>query len=294
MRRPFPEFYVRCVCMIIDLAKVVLLCPKNDEESVLILKIAIAAGIPTVISPQAHGSRLELEEKLEERLKTANPNASTIVIVETPGSAREAELEKAGYEVIIIDHHRYEGLNRMKQESSLDQFLALFELDDKKLIELGFDPFLVKGVAMLDRGWVWELSREGIEKEDRKRIVEYYLSFADELGGSRKDGMAEARKVWEIREERDGVIIVRTPTETRIREALSIILAENYDEPPVTLIVEGAHRITVQDTDKATKLHETFGGYVFGKDRCWGYPSTPEKKGPSEDEIMEVLCSQNL
>jgi hypothetical protein len=275
--------------MIIDLATAVLLCPKNDEESVLILKIAKAAGIPTVISPQQHGAKLELEKDLEERLKKANPEAKTVVIVETPGPEREAELQKAGFEVVIIDHHRYEGLNRMKQESSLDQFLAVFDLSDDKLVEFGFDPFLVKGVGMMDRGWVWELSREGIEKADRKRIMDYYLSFLDELGGARPEGMIEARKAWESREEKNGVIIVKTPTDTRIRESLSIILAENYDEPPVTLIVEGTQRISVQDTALAPKLHETFGGYVFGKDRCWGYPSTPEKPGPTIDEIMEVL-----
>lgn len=274
-----------------NLATTVLLCPKNDEESVLILKIAKAAGIPTVVSPQQHGAKLELEKNLEERLRKENPEAETVVIVETPGPEREAELEKAGFEVVIIDHHRYEGLNRMKPESSLDQFLVVFGLADEKLVELGFDPFLVKGVGMMDRGWVWELSREGIQKDDRKRIMEYYLSFLDELGGERPENMVEARKVWETREERDGVIIVKTPTETRIREALSIILAENYDEPPVSLIVEGSHRISVQDTSLAPKLHETFGGYVFGKDRCWGYPSTPEKPGPSVDEIMEVLAS---
>ncbi|MFA5947168.1 MAG: hypothetical protein WC813_04060 [Patescibacteria group bacterium] len=275
--------------MIIDLAKVVLLCPKNDEESVLILKIAQAAGIPTVVSPQQHGAKLELEKDLEARLTKANPEAKTVVIVETPGPVREAELEKEGFEVVIIDHHRYEGLNRMKQESSLDQFLVMFDLSDKKLVELGFDPFLVKGVGMMDRGWVWELSREGIGKADRKRIMDYYLSFLDELGGSRPEGMVEARKAWEAREERDGVIIVGTPTDTRIREALSIILAENYDEPPVTLVVEGTQRISVQDTALAPKLHETFGGYVFGKDRCWGYPSTVEKPGPSVEEILRVL-----
>lgn len=275
--------------MIIDLAKVVLLCPKNDEESVLILKIAKATGIPTVISPQQHGAKLELEKDLEDRLKKANPEGRTVVIVEIPGPEREAELEKAGFEVVIIDHHRYEGLNRMKQESSLDQFLVTFNLGDEKLVELGFDPFLVKGVGMMDRGWVWELSREGIEKVDRKRIMDYYLSFLDELGGARPEGMIEARKAWESREEKNGVIIVKTATDTRIREALSIMIAENYDEPPVVLIVEGRQRISVQDTDKATKLHEMFGGYVFGKDRCWGYPSTPEKPGPSVEEVLQVL-----
>ena len=275
--------------MSIDLATTVLLCPKNDEESVLILKIAKAAGIPTVISQQAHGSRLELEKTLEKRLTTENPQAETVVIVEIPGPEREKELENNALKVVIIDHHRYEGLNRMKQESSLDQFLVVFGLTDEKLKELGFDPFLVKGVGMMDRGWVWELSREGIGKEDRKRIMDYYLSFLEDLGGARPEGMIEARKAWDSREERNGVIIVSTPTETRIRESLSLILAENFDEPPVSIVIEGKHRISVQDTNKAPKLHEVFGGYVFGKDLCWGYPSTPEKPGPSVEEILRVL-----
>jgi hypothetical protein len=275
--------------MSIDFASTVLLSPKNDEESVLILKIAKAAGIPTVISPQAHGSKLELEKNLEERLRKANPAVSTVVIVEIPGPEAEKKLEEAGFKVVIIDHHRYEGLNRMKQESSLEQFLQVFALDDSRLTTYGFDPFLVKGVGLMDRGWVWELSREGIEKADRKRIIDYYLSLLEDLGGSRPEGMAEARKVWETREERNGVIIVQTPTDTRIRESLSIILAENFEEAPTTVVIEGTERISVQDTDKAVQLHEKFGGYVFGKDRCWGYPKTAEKPGPTLEEILENL-----
>lgn len=276
--------------MIIDLQSVVLLCPKNDEESVLILKIAKAAGIPTVVSPQAHGSKLELEEKLEERLKAANPEASTVVIVETPGPEREAELEKAGYKIVIIDHHRYEGLNRMKQESSLDQFLQVFELNDEKLAALGFDPFLVKGVGMMDRGWVWELAREGIEKSDRKRIMEYYQSLLEDMGGLRAGDVEAARAAWDNREVRNDVIIVRSSNpDVHIRQALSSILAENFDLPPVSLVVEGNGRTAVQDTPMATKLHEKFGGYVFGKDLCWGFAPTAERTAPSVESILKVL-----
>ncbi|MFA5945608.1 MAG: hypothetical protein WC802_01705 [Patescibacteria group bacterium] len=280
--------------MHLDLTKTILLCPKNDEESVLILQIAKSAGIPTVVSPQEHGAKLELEKDLEERLKKANPQASTIVIVETPGPEREQELEKAGYEVIIIDHHRYEGLNRMKQESSLDQFLVLFELDDAKLEELGFDPFLVKGIGMMDRGWVWELAKEGIEKADRKRIMDYYQSLLEDMGGLKTGDVESARTAWDGREVRDGVIIVRSTSNdpaVHIRQALSSILAENFDEPPVTLVVEGNGRIAVQDTDKATKLHEKFGGYVFGKDLCWGFAPTVERPAPSVGSILKVLVS---
>jgi len=275
-----------------DLRKTVLLCPKNDEESVLILQIAKSAGIPTVVSPQEHGARLELEKDLEARLKTANAQASTIVIVETPGPEREQELEKAGYKIVIIDHHRYEGLDRMKQESSLDQFLVLFELNDARLSVLGFDPFLVKGIGMMDRGWVWELAKEGIEKADRKRIMDYYQTLLEDMGGLKTGDVESARKAWDDREEQDGVIIVRssaTDPEVHIRQALSSILAEHFDEPPVTLVVEGNGRVAVQDTEKARKLHEKFGGYVFGKDLCWGFAPTADRPAPSIDEIMKVL-----
>lgn len=268
----------------------VLLCPRNDEESVLILKIAKAAGIPTVVSSQSHGSRLGREERLAERLKEANPQASTVVIVEIPGPEEESELQAAGWRVVVIDHHRYEGLDRMKQESSLDQFLAIFSIADEELQHLGFDPFLVKGVGMMDRGWVWELKHEGLNREEAKRVLEFYLEQLEDLGGLRKEAMEEAKRAWEEREERDGVIIIRSASnDFRIREPISILLADLFDEPPTTIILEGNHRISVQDTDKAVELHGKLGGYVFGKDRCWGYPPTEDDAGPTVEQILAVI-----
>lgn len=269
---------------------VVLLCPRNDEESVLILKIAKAAGIPTVVSPQSHGSRLNREENLEARLKQANPEAKIVVIVEIPGPEEEKGLEAEGWEVVIIDHHRYEGLDRMKKESSLEQFLTIFGMNDEELERLGFDPFLVKGVGMMDRGWVWELKNEGLSREEAKRVREYYLEQLNDLGGLRKEAMDEAKRAWDAREVQDGVYIVRSESnEFRIREPISILLADLFDEPPTTIIIEGNQRISVQDTDHAVALHEKLGGYVFGKDRCWGFPPTADNSGPTVEQILAVL-----
>lgn len=272
-------------------ADTVLLCPKNDEESVLILQIALKAGIPTVISPQAHGSRLEREEDLENRLKKANPDAQRLIIVETPGPEREDELKRAGFDLVVIDHHRYEGLNRMKEESSLDQFLQVFGFSDEVLDELGFDPFLVRGVGMVDRGWVWELYKEGLKKEEVSRVMDYYLTLREELGGDYPAQASAAKKAWENREEHGGIFVITSDAPVRIREELSMILAKTFEVPPVTVIKEGAERISVQDTDKAVKLHEVFGGYVFGKDRCWGFAPTKEKPAPEMKDILAVLTA---
>src|SRR5690348_4213283 len=104
----------------------ILVCPKNDEESLQILKIAQAAGFPTVISAQPHGARLYNEPNLIARLKLADPDAQRVAIVEIPGVTVEDELKSIGYEVVIIDHHRYDDLDRMQHLSSLEQFLEVF------------------------------------------------------------------------------------------------------------------------------------------------------------------------
>ncbi len=276
--------------MTVHADEAVLLCPRNDEESVLILKIAKAFDIPTVVSPQSHGSRLEREVDLEARLKKANPKAKKIVIVEVPGPEREKELEKAGYEVVIIDHHRYEGIDRMKPISSLEQFLEVFDIHDGKLTAFGFDPFLVKGVGLMDRGWIWELKKEGLNKTQVKQVLDYYLTLLDELGGLQKEAMDEARRAYENREEKYGVMIVRSRRDDfRIREPFSILMAEEFDEPPTALIIEGNRRISLQDSEKALDVYKKYGGYVFGKDRCWGFAPNADRPAPTVDEILEVV-----
>lgn len=268
----------------------ILLCPKNDEESLQILKIAHAAGFPVVVSDQPHGARLYNEPNLIARLKYADHDATRVAIVEIPGPTVEDELRAVGYEVIIIDHHRYDELDRMQHLSSLEQFLNVYELNDDRLRSLGFDPVLVRGVGMIDRGFVWELKKEGLSKADQKRIRDHYVALMNELGAPAEGSVEEAKRAWEAREQMGSVMIVKSRrADVKIREALSFVLADLYEEPPQVLIFEGNGRISLQDSDFAPKLHQAFGGFTFGQDRCWGFQPEPGRPAPTLQQILKIL-----
>lgn len=267
-----------------------LLCPKNDEESLQILKIALAARIPTVVSDQPHGARLYNEPNLIARLKQADPEARSVAIVEIPGVSVEKELQLIGYEVVIIDHHRYNELDRMQPLSSLEQFLIAFEFDDAKLVALGFDPVLVRGVGLIDRGFVWELKKEGLSPADQKRIRDYYVNLMNELGSPAAGSVEEAKRAWDAREQIGELMVVKSRrADVKIREALSFVLADLFDEPPQVLIFEGNGQIYLQDSDFAPKLHQAFGGFTFGQDRCWGFQPEPDQLAPSKEAILQLL-----
>ncbi len=273
-----------------NMSDTILICPKNDEESLQIFKIAQALKIPTLVSEQPHGARLYNEPDLMQRLTEVDPEAKHLVIVEIPGPEMEEKLKEAGYRLTLIDHHRYEDMNRMQPLSSLEQFLQQFSVSDDKLESLGFDPLLVKGVGMVDRGFLWELTKEGVKKEDAKRIRDYYLDLVRELGGMPESIIAEAQQAWDKREEQGAFIVVRSKNKgAHIREALSFIVADHYTTPPQLIILEGDGRVTLQDSELAPKLHQTFGGFTFGKDRCWGFAPTSDKSAPKLEEILEVL-----
>ncbi|MCH8049269.1 hypothetical protein IH979_00985 [Patescibacteria group bacterium] len=268
----------------------VLICPRNDEESLMILKLAQKLGLPTVVSQQPHGAVLKREKKLLARIQEANPDAKRLVIVELPGPEVEKELEDQGFEVVIIDHHRYDGLDRMQEKSSLEQFMDLFGIGDDELTAWGFDPKLVSAVGAIDRGFLWELKKEGIVGEEKKRVIEFYKSLTNELGIERRQKEeAKAREAWEKREVRDGVTIVKSDEDLiSIRDAVSFIVSEEFDEPQPVLILQGDRRMYLQDSDRAKALYDRFGGFTFGKDRCWGILSE-ERKLPSVDEVLSII-----
>lgn len=267
----------------------ILLAPQNDEESLLILKIAKAAGIPVVISTQPHGARLYNEPNLIARLKQCDPEARRIVIVELPGPKVEEELRSIGYEVVIIDHHRYDDLDRMQHLSSLEQFLAVFELDDARLTSLGFDPVLVRGVGMIDRGFVWELKKEGLSKIDQKRVRDYYVDLMHELGSPSAEAVEEAKRAWGAREPVGELFVVKSGrADVKIREALSFVIADEYETPPQVLILEGNGRVSLQDSELAPKFYRSFGGFTFGQDRCWGFDPEPGRPAPALEKMLAV------
>ncbi len=267
------------------------MCPKNDEESLQIIKIAAALGIPTLVSDQPHGARLSREKKLLERLRETNANAKKIAIVEIPGPDVEQQLRDAGYEVQIIDHHRYDDLDRTNDISSLEQFMQTFNIDDAQLKVLGFDPAMVRGVAAMDRGFLWELRRVESDKAVRDQVIDYYRALTLELGPERRAREEEvAAEAWEGRREQDGLIIVESEvSDVSFRDALSYLVAKTFDGPRAVVIRQGKRRIYVQDTDDARRLHERFGGFLFGGERCWGILADDEHVLPSIDEVVKVV-----
>jgi hypothetical protein len=269
----------------------ILICPRNDEESLMILKLAEAVNMPTIISRQPHGARLEDEEELLSRIMDVNSEIRDIVIVEIPGPATERMLEHQGFTVHIIDHHRYDNLDRMKQESSLEQFRELFHIDKGRLEALGFDDLLVRGVGAIDRGFLWELEAEGMNAEEKICAIRFYKELSSELGGKSQEDIYEAKRVWENRRMENNILILEsTRGDLSIRNLLSFEMAEAYPvNPPQTVIVQGKRRIYVQESDKAKKLHETFGGYTFGRDACWGMLVSEERPVPTLHEVLSLL-----
>lgn len=256
----------------------------------MILKIAEKIGLPVLISKQAHGAKLSREKKLLARAQEINPDVDRLIIVEIPGPEIEKELSELGLEVVIIDHHRYDDLDRMQKQSSLEQFLKLLKINDKKLTDLGFNPMMVRSVAALDRGFIWELKKQGLSQKDFRRALNFYRALTLELGGERREREeTTARAAWQTRTEKSGIIIVKSSQDKiSIRDPISFIVAEQFDAPRPVIIIQGERRMYVQDCDFALDLYKRFGGFTFGQDRCWGILKDNEPL-PDLDEVVSII-----
>lgn len=281
----------------IDLSGLVLVCPRNDEESMQILKIAKKINLATVISRQPHGANLDREPRLLERIKEANLQVARVILVELPGPAVEQELKNVGFETIIIDHHQYEGLDRSNEFSSLEQFLRAVEISADELQKIGFDPFLVKAVAIMDSEFIWGLRSRGYCEEDICRILTYWRAMTLELGDERRMREEdEALVVWTRRKEEGDLIIVESDRDDiSIRDALSFLVEKTYHKPRTLCIRQGSRRIYVQDIDVAIarKLHKKFGGFLFGKDACWGMLADQGQALPTLDQIIKFIQNKS-
>jgi len=269
----------------------VLICPRNDEESLLIIKIAKALGISMIISKQGHGATLDKEQDLIESIKQIDSQASAVAIVEIPGVQAEEELRSSGIEVHIIDHHQYNELDRLNDQSSLEQFLELYDINDDELEDAGFDLMLVRAVAAVDRGFLWELQKIGLSEEDQKRAVQYIKELVYELGfKERKEEEAQARIAWEARKEQDGFLIIESDNDDiDIRDAVSYFVFDEIGKPMPTIIKQGNEKLYAQEISDSKKLIEKFGGFLFGGGKCWGMIAPRDGDLADIQQIIRIL-----
>lgn len=283
--------------MTLDRHSAILLVPQNDAEAVQILRIAVALQIATLVSQQPHGARLEQEPQLLPRLQQTGKRF--LVVVEMPGITAEKAVQDAGFELTIIDHHRYDELDRMSDESgkpkpsSLEQFLTLFEVTDEELTQHGFDVRLVRGVAAMDRGFIWALQRDGYSEDEVKAVSRYVYELSREARGVELTELNEqiAHQVWQARKQVGEYLVVTSDApKAEIRPYLSLVAAQEFGRPtPMVIASRGGLLIYVQDTPKALELFKKFGGFTFGQDTCWGYNNALAQKKLTQSEVLDFL-----
>ncbi|TAK04100.1 hypothetical protein EPO34_03020 [Patescibacteria group bacterium] len=278
----------------------VLIIPVNDPEAVQIWRIAKAMGLPVIRSRQGHGATLDKEKELLKRVKASGHKR--VVVVEMPGPKAEESLRRAGFDVVIIDHHEYTGLDRARNpktgrrlRSSLEQFRSLFRITDKKLKALGFDPRLVRAIGIQDRGYVWALLKEGYAWKDIRGIFEHMDRLMDEVRdpGKEQEKMAQAQRAWDKREAWNGYFIVHGDGTGNLRVRLSRIAALAMRKPTPIIVVEADRGfIYVQESDAAEKLFNRFGGFTFGMGRAWGHKNSGTKH-PVTLEMVQAFLAEH-
>jgi len=273
-----------------NLKDAIIIVPANDAEAVLILKIAKVIGLAAIISSQPHGATLDKEPKIIEKIKKSG--ARNVVIVEMPGLKTEEKISKLGFKIKIIDHHHYQNLNRKKLKSSLEQFLQIFHLTNTCLSKLGFSSKLVRGIGILDRGFISGLEKEKYSKNDIKRVFAYQKKllrpFTDPTVEKKYE--AAARAAWKKRQEWNGYAIVIGHTKEGFRRHLSVYVYQKLGRPmPIILDERGRGVVSVQDSSAAERLFKKFGGFTFGEKGNWGYKNQLGRKKVTLDDVKKFL-----
>lgn len=277
--------------------KTLLIVPINDPEAILISQIAERMELPMIKSKQSHGAKLDEEKGILAKIKKADPER--VVIVEMPGPKTEAKIKKLGIELVIIDHHHYTGLNRAHDKkgkqlpSSMEQFLKLFRLGEKRLKSLGFSPKKVKMVGIMDQDYCWGLLKRGYTWRDVRTAFQYWDELMGEIRDMKgeKKKMKEMEQLWKKREEWDGYAIVESNVSYAVRPRLSRIIALDKKKPTPLIVVEkGRGFIYVQESPRAMDLFKKFGGFTYGEHQNWGYNNKGSKKKITLKMVQDNLA----
>lgn len=138
-----------------------LISPVNDGESRTILDIALKLNMDVRISHQPWGAMLSKEPP-----ETFQGLMENVMIVEIPGLEEEDRL-RLGHKVFIIDHHRYQNIDRSNPLSSLEQFA--------NLIGYNLNRWQM-GVAINDRSYIYGLQDNGYTDKEIQELRQFDLA----------------------------------------------------------------------------------------------------------------------
>jgi hypothetical protein len=280
------------------LTGVVLVCPDNDPESRLILLIAYRLGMVVIRSGQGLGATLERERGDIHQLIDMTMKGE-VWIVEIPGPEIEQSLRLHGRIVRIIDHHTYGTLDRSLDSdgkllpSSLEQFLTLTGVTYDQLEIWGFDPVVVRGIAIMDARFVQGLREEGFTHQEICRVLDF-RERCSRAGNPDFDRAQRAgREMWSMRQQMGEYTVVNSNVDVSIRGAISTLtIYENCDTKPLIVSDLGGKEIFVQNVDPSIVglLKSAFPeGFTFGTGRCWGVNNARSSTSYTLDHILSVL-----
>jgi hypothetical protein len=287
------------VSALIDMKKknTLLIVPVNDEEAYTIAELAERIGLQVHRSEQPHGARLENEPDILSLVRDSE--CDRIVVVEMPGPEIEEQIRALGKELIIIDHHRYTDLDRAHDSqghrlpSSLEQFLKMFELSDKEIDELGYNPRMIRATGLWDAGYIWALIENGYTNKEIEQFEEHKEVIEKKLGLSAvtEESRSAAERAWKDRQEWNGFqICVSADQKAHTRSLVSRMAAKHYKKrTPVIISERAGQRLYVQESDQAEKLYEQFGGFMFGSGNNWGYDINDQDKELSLEDVKKFL-----
>jgi len=184
--------------------------PHNDGESYRAAGILEMIRAPHVhLSEQKWGAKLGVEEISEKELH----GIKRIVTFEMPGVEKELEFTGRGFEVVTIDHHIYQGLNRFNEKSSLEQMMDY--MGWKSTME---DHW----VALNDRAFVPGLKTAGLSPSEIRAVRKFdYLAQGNAWNFLKRNIQAAEVRASELAE-KDGFFRIVDEDVAFVREELAI------------------------------------------------------------------------
>lgn len=244
-----------------------IICPRNDGESRLIIDIAEKLSFDVRISTQGWGAVLSQEP--DETFANLKKN---VIIVEMPGIRKEKELKDKGHNLFVIDHHKYQDMDRSYPVSSLEQFACLLSYTLNRW---------EMGVALNDRGYIPALRKQGYAEDEILEIRQYDL----EAQGYKPEYFEMLRRDYlkGYNRGQDLYVVETTCEKTSYLSDLHFFENEKRIHRIDLIVFTAGAENTMQkiifygSPARAKALQEKFGGYSGGDEKVsmfWGMDKT--------------------